>query len=76
MTAQTIKNRIIEMCSHFTFDYNGKSCGVDPLSHTHFEMWCGDNTYIATNINEVMSIPFFVGKPLSEITNKIDVIDY
>ena len=38
-----IKNRINEICSHFTFEYNGKPCGIDPYSKNDFDMWCGES---------------------------------
>ena len=30
ITAKAIRNRIAEICSAVTWDYNGKHCGVDP----------------------------------------------
>ncbi|MBQ8298169.1 MAG: hypothetical protein IJX77_10355 [Ruminococcus sp.] len=76
MTAQQIKSRISEICSHFTFEYNEKNCGVDPFSQHKFDMWCGDNTYSANSIDEVMNLPFFDGKSLDEIATEIDIIDW
>lgn len=73
MTADEIRSRINEMCSHFTFEYNGKDCGVDPLSRTRFDMWYGDIQYTAKNIDEVMNTSIFEGKSLSEIPNDIKV---
>lgn len=35
MTAKKIKSRISEIASHFTFEFNGKSCGVDPFQKTN-----------------------------------------
>ncbi len=75
MTATEIKNRINALCSHFTFEYNGKACGIDPISHTRFEMWCGDDTFIAKSIDEVMDTSIFDGKALKDIPQNITLID-
>ncbi len=76
MTAQSVKNRILELCSHFTFEYNGKECGIDPISSNSFDMWCGDDFKTVTNIDEVMNIPLFDNKSLKDIINKIEVISF
>ena len=71
-----IKNRINEICSHFTFEYNGKPCGVDPYSKNDFDMWCGDSEFCAKSIDEVMDYPLFNGKSLTEIADDIEIIDW
>lgn len=71
MMAEKIKNRLKELCSHMTFEYNGKDCGVDPISHAEFVMWCGDKDTTVKSIDEVMAKPFFDGKSLSEIAEVI-----
>lgn len=75
MTAVQIKNRINELCSVVTFDYNGKSCGIDPLSNDNFDMWYGDKAKTAVSIDDVMNDRFFDGKSLTEIADKITDID-
>lgn len=75
MMANEIKQRINEICSHFTFDYNGKSCGVDPFSHSEFDMWCGDDNKTVNSIEEVMTVPLFDGKSLSEIADEIQITE-
>lgn len=76
MTANKIKARINELCSHFTFEYKGVRCGVDPISRTHFEIWYGDSDFVAHNIDETMTGTFFNGKALNEIAETIDIIDW
>ena len=76
MTAKKIKSRISEIASHFTFEFNGKSCGVDPFSKNKFDMWCGDNTLTVNSIDDVMDRPFFDGNCLSEICGDIKIIDF
>jgi hypothetical protein len=76
MTADKIKNRINELASHFLFEYKGKECGVDPINHSNFDIWCGDNYMNAHSIDEVMETPFFEGKALNEICNEIDIVEW
>ena len=71
-----IKERINELASHFTFEYQSLSCGVDPFSQNEFDLWCGDNNRTAKSIDEVMTTPFFNGKSLSEIADDIEIIDF
>lgn len=76
MTAEKIKNRVGEICSHFTFDYNGKCCGVDPLSRNNFDMWCGDENFNAKSLDEVMNTKLFDGECLNDIADKIEIDEW
>lgn len=42
MTVLEIREYLDNLISHITFEYNGRSCGVDPLAHGDFDMWYGD----------------------------------
>ncbi|NLK39818.1 MAG: hypothetical protein GX303_06210 [Clostridiales bacterium] len=75
MTVDSVKRRIGSLISHFTFDYAGMNCGVDPISSTHFDMWCEDDFITVDSIDRVMDTPFFNGKPLKSIVQNIIVID-
>ena len=74
MKSNEIKIRITSLCSHLTFDFEGKSCGVDPLAADQFDMWCGDDTMTAKSADEGMNTPFFDGKCLKEIADEIQNI--
>lgn len=75
LKASELRERINSICTHILFDYNGKECGVDPFSEDNFDMWCGDETMNAKNIDEVMQTPFFDGKALQDITDKIENVE-
>lgn len=75
MTVKDMRIRINSMCTHVLFDYDGKNCGVDPLSNDCFDMWCGDDTMSAKSIDEVMQTPFFNGKALQDIVDKIQNVE-
>ncbi len=76
MTITDVKNYLAKLTSHVMFDYNGYSCGVDPLSRNKFVMWYGDNEKTVNSIEEVMNSEFFDGKSLTDIWNDIIELDY
>ena len=73
MSLNEIKDYISSLCSHLTFVFHGKSCGIDPISSDHFDMWYGDNAITVTSIEEVMKKPFFDGQSLQDIVDEIDI---
>lgn len=75
MRTADMRARIESLSSHVLFDYNGKHCGIDPFAHDHFDMWCGEDTMTAKSIDEVMQVPFFNGKALQDIMDKIQNIE-
>ena len=75
MTAFEMKERLREMNSHILFDYKGQSCGVDPLSIKHYDMWYGDKTTQAKSLDEVMSTKFFDGYSLNEIVGQVENVE-
>lgn len=75
MTSEMLRARIEQLCTHITFEYNSKSCGVDPFSTTSFDMWYGDKSINVDSIDKVMNTPLFNGKALRDIVDKIDFIN-
>lgn len=75
MRAADIRARIESLSSHVLFDHNGKNCGIDPFAHDYFDMWCGEDTMTAKSIDEVMQTPFFNGKALQDIVDKIQNVE-
>lgn len=75
MTSLELKKRISSLCTHVLFDYNGHSCGIDPLALDNFDMWCDEEYMKANSIDEVMDTPFFEGKKLQDIAEEIENID-
>ena len=70
-----LKDRIAEIVTQITFTYNGKNCGVDPMSSTEFDMWCGDEFVTVGSIEEVMSTKLFDDKSLADIVDDIDDLE-
>lgn len=71
MTDFNIKEYLGGLTSHVMFEYNGYSCGVDPLSLNQFEMWYGNQSMTAQSIDEVMTAKFFDGNSLEDILDDI-----
>lgn len=75
MKIDEIRDRIAEIVTQITFTYNGKNCGVDPMSSTEFDMWYGDELLTASSIEEVMSTKLFDDKSLADIVDDIEDLE-
>lgn len=75
MKTEELKRRIESLCTHITFEFNGKDCGVDPFTRNDFDMWYGEEKMKAGSIDEVMYTPFFEGHALADIVDKIKNLD-
>ena len=76
MTSLEVKDYIGALTSHITFEYEGKACGVDPLSLNEFDMWYGDKSMTAHSIEEVMDTKFFDEKTIKDIWDNITDLEY
>lgn len=75
MNVIELRKRIDSLCTHITFEFQGKDCGVDPFSHDNFEMWYGNKVMTAKSIDEVMTTPFFDGHPLKDIMDEMNNLE-
>ena len=75
MKINELKDRIAEIVTQITFTYNGKSCGVDLMSSTEFDMWYGDDFVTVGSIEEVMNTKLFDNKSLTDIFDDIDDLE-
>ena len=73
---EDIKDRILEFCTHFRFDFCGKDCGVDPFNKKYFHLWCDRKTLEVHSIEEVFNTPFFCGKALKDIVDEIEITEW
>lgn len=71
ITFQEMYDYINGLVSHLLFEYNGRNCGIDPLSHTEFEIWYGDKAETMNSADDVFNELFFDGKSLTEIFPEI-----
>lgn len=66
MTCEQIQDDIINTQSCYTFDYNGRPRGIDPVDGT-FNLWYGDADYNFSSMEELFKANVFDGKSLKEI---------
>lgn len=76
MTILELKNYLTNLIGHVTFEYNGYSCGIDPLSLNKFDMWYGNDAVTVNSIEKVMNEPLFNGKSLKDIWDDITNLDF
>ena len=76
MTISMIKKHLKDLVGCITFEYNGYSCGVDPLAHDDFDLWYGKEEYKAHSIDEVMKTKFFNGEALEDIVDDLIDMEY
>ncbi len=76
MTITELRNRLTNLVSHITFYYNGYACGIDPLSRNLYEVWCGDDSFSVTSVDEVLSKEFFNGRALKDIWGDVTDLEY
>ena len=76
MTLTELKKYLKALNGAVTFDYNGYSCGIDPLSANEFDMWYGDKSITLDSLDDVFNHNFFDGNSLFEIWDDISEIDF
>lgn len=76
MTISEVKKYLSDLIGHITFEYNGYSCGVDPITLNSFDMWYGDNVITVDSIDEVINNNFFDGKSLKDIFDNITELEF
>jgi hypothetical protein len=76
MTITELRNRLTNLVSHITFYYNGYACGIDPLSRNLYEVWCGDDSFSVTSVDEVLSKELFNGRALKDIWGDVTDLEY
>ena len=70
MTYEQIQEDVTSTQSCYTFDYNGKPCGIDPVDGT-FNLWYVEFDYNFPNMKDLFEERVFDGKNLKEIIGSI-----
>lgn len=76
MTIKEVKNYLASLTSHIMFEYNGKPCGIDPLSRNKFNMWYGTEGISASSIDDVMTAKIFDNLSLEDIWGNITALEF
>ncbi|MBQ7794719.1 MAG: hypothetical protein IJ366_09430 [Clostridia bacterium] len=73
--ASKLKKRILEFATLVGFEYMGKNGYVDPFNENSFDLFFDGVTVNVDSIEKVMGLPFFDGKSLSEICDKLIITE-
>lgn len=76
MTIAKLEDYLSKLTSHVIFNYDGISCGIDPLSRNRFDMWYGNKCITLQTVADVLYTKFFDGKSLKDIWDDITELDY
>ena len=74
--AEQIRNRLLEFCTLFSFEYKEKVWGIDPFNPTLFRLYCGEYSEDIKSIEKVMQCPVFDGECLNDIADSIEILDW
>jgi len=58
------------------FDYNGYSCGVDPIGRARYDVWYGNTDVTVTSVDDVLCTTIFNGKTLQDIWDDLTEFNY
>ena len=80
MNAKMIRDRLSECVTLMGFTYNGAYGNIDPCYSPEngysYLMYFKDKEETYYNLDDVMAVPFFDGKSLSEICDQIEVDEW
>lgn len=75
MSQKELMNIIADCCNDVVFVYGGKRSGITSEVHDYvptFQVWHGDAVKEYSKVDDVMSDPFYSGKSLNELLNKVE----
>lgn len=77
MTKAELKQIIQDCCNDVLFVYNQKNSGITSDVKEYvptFHVWHGTESKDYSNVDELMSDPFFSGKSINELISEIEFI--
>lgn len=75
MTTQELRKIFSEYCNDIVFSYAGKPSGVTIEVSNYapmFQVWHGDQTKVYDDLDDLMSDPFYSGKSLDDLAEKVE----
>ena len=76
MTLDLFEHHIYNLIGCVQFDYNGYSCGVDPIGCARYDVWYGNTEVTVTSVEDVLCTRIFNGKTLLDIWDDLTEFDY
>lgn len=67
------KNLILSLVQDVVFEYDNKTCCINPWSRTKFEVGYNDIVKIYSDIDDLMNDTIFNGRSLSDIADEIEI---
>lgn len=72
MKMEDLRNWIDSLTQDIVFEYLGTYGSICPFSHSDISLCYGEKEQSFTSIDSLMYAPFFKGKSLAEICNKVN----
>lgn len=80
MTSDKIRARLEECATLFAFEIDGKEGHIDPCYSKEngfsYYLWFEGEEKTVYTLDDVMTVPFFKGQSLSEIADKITILEW
>ena len=73
MKQKDLEKLILSLTQDVIFDFEGESACINPWNSHKIEVGYGDKVKTYDNIKSVMEDPFYHGKSLSDICERIDI---
>lgn len=73
MKPDNLRELIMSLTQDVVFEYDGAVACINPWSESKIEVGYDNEVKTYDNINDVMSDPFYHGKSLQEISEKLDI---
>lgn len=73
MSKKELMELILSLTQDVIFEYNGAVACINPWNESKFEVGYDGKAKTYDNISDVMNDPFYHGKSLSEICEKLDI---
>ena len=73
MSKKELMELILSLTQDVIFEYDGAVACINPWNESKFEVGYDGKTKTYDNISDVMNDPFYHGKSLSEICEKLDI---
>lgn len=73
LNSEEIKKLILSLVQDVVFEYENKTCCINPWSRTKFEVGYNDIVKIYSDIDDLMNDTIFDGRSLSDIADEIEI---
>ena len=75
MTTNELREIILACCNDVVFTFNGKASGITSEVNDYmpaFQVWHGEEFKYYSDVDTLMSDPFYSGRSINELVSSID----